>query len=128
MVHKSFLIHLFCWFSYRGTYCSQDVAIKVLKPERVNADMQQEFAQEVFIMRFVEGASICPWKLRVKSYLHPPHTWNSLRYLTTLSGPSLLCVKSVPDMSMACPSCIHPISGRPSSLHSIFAITSFFIF
>ncbi|XP_065043789.1 serine/threonine-protein kinase STY46-like isoform X2 [Musa acuminata AAA Group] len=38
---------------YRGTYCSQDVAIKVLKPERVNVDMQQEFAQEVFIMRLV---------------------------------------------------------------------------
>ncbi|XP_064949686.1 serine/threonine-protein kinase STY46 isoform X5 [Musa acuminata AAA Group] len=38
---------------YRGTYCSQDVAIKVLKPERVNVDMQREFAQEVFIMRLV---------------------------------------------------------------------------
>ncbi|KAF5199604.1 Serine/threonine-protein kinase, partial [Thalictrum thalictroides] len=35
---------------YKGTYCSQEVAIKVLKPERVNADMQQEFAQEVYIM------------------------------------------------------------------------------
>ncbi|AQL07296.1 hypothetical protein ZEAMMB73_Zm00001d047686 [Zea mays] len=31
---------------YRGTYCSQDVAIKVLKPERINADMQREFAQQ----------------------------------------------------------------------------------
>ncbi|OEL38889.1 Serine/threonine-protein kinase STY17 [Dichanthelium oligosanthes] len=39
--------------SYRGTYCSQDVAIKVLKPERINADMQREFAQEVYIMRWV---------------------------------------------------------------------------
>ncbi|RZC45015.1 hypothetical protein C5167_037962 [Papaver somniferum] len=38
---------------YKGTYCSQEVAIKVLKPERVNEDMQQEFAQEVYIMRFV---------------------------------------------------------------------------
>jgi predicted unusual protein kinase regulating ubiquinone biosynthesis (AarF/ABC1/UbiB family) len=38
---------------YRGTYCSQDVAIKVLKPERINVDMQREFAQEVYIMRFV---------------------------------------------------------------------------
>ncbi|KAK1261268.1 Serine/threonine-protein kinase HT1 [Acorus gramineus] len=35
-----------------GLYCSQDVAIKVLKPERVNVDMQREFAQEVYIMRF----------------------------------------------------------------------------
>jgi len=39
---------------YKGTYCSQEVAIKVLKPERVNSDMQREFAQEVFIMRSVE--------------------------------------------------------------------------
>lgn len=38
---------------YKGTYCSQEVAIKVLKPERIDADMLKEFSQEVFIMRFV---------------------------------------------------------------------------
>ncbi|KAJ0011289.1 hypothetical protein Pint_34211 [Pistacia integerrima] len=38
---------------YKGTYCSQEVAIKVLKPERINSDLQKEFAQEVYIMRFV---------------------------------------------------------------------------
>lgn len=43
---------------YRGTYCSQDVAIKVLKPERVNADMQREFAQEVYIMRKVRHKNV----------------------------------------------------------------------
>jgi hypothetical protein len=43
---------------YRGTYCSQDVAIKVLKPERVNVDMQREFAQEVYIMRFVSSYAL----------------------------------------------------------------------
>uniref|UniRef100_A0A0E0I0I1 Protein kinase domain-containing protein n=1 Tax=Oryza nivara TaxID=4536 RepID=A0A0E0I0I1_ORYNI len=32
---------------YHGTYCSQDVAIKVLKPERVSVDMLREFAQEL---------------------------------------------------------------------------------
>ena len=36
---------------YRGTYCGQDVAIKILKAERLNDSLQQEFAQEVFIMR-----------------------------------------------------------------------------
>lgn len=36
---------------YKGTYCSQEVAIKILKAERINTDMQREFAQEVFIMR-----------------------------------------------------------------------------
>jgi hypothetical protein len=29
------------------------VAIKVLKPERISTDMLKEFAQEVYIMRFV---------------------------------------------------------------------------
>ncbi|KAK9112583.1 hypothetical protein Scep_020102 [Stephania cephalantha] len=43
---------------YKGTYCSQEVAIKVLKPERVNADMQQEFAQEVYIMRKVRHRNV----------------------------------------------------------------------
>ena len=47
---------MFNGISYNGTYCSQEVAIKVLKPERVNSDMQREFAQEVFIMRSVDDA------------------------------------------------------------------------
>ena len=29
------------------------MAIKVLKPEHVNSELQKEFAQEVYIMRFV---------------------------------------------------------------------------
>lgn len=41
------------FFRYRGTYCSQEVAIKVLIPDRVNAEMLKDFAQEVYIMRFV---------------------------------------------------------------------------
>ncbi|KAJ3692837.1 hypothetical protein LUZ60_011932 [Juncus effusus] len=43
---------------YRGIYCSQDVAIKVLKPERINMDMQREFAQEVYIMRKVRHKNV----------------------------------------------------------------------
>ncbi|XP_042493518.1 serine/threonine-protein kinase STY46-like isoform X2 [Macadamia integrifolia] len=43
---------------YKGTYYSQEVAIKVLKPERVNEDMQREFAQEVFIMRKVRHKNV----------------------------------------------------------------------
>ncbi|GFY94541.1 ACT-like protein tyrosine kinase family protein [Actinidia rufa] len=31
---------------YKGTYFSQEVAIKILKPERVDSDLQKEFAQE----------------------------------------------------------------------------------
>ncbi|KAL7237099.1 hypothetical protein ACSBR1_020216 [Camellia fascicularis] len=43
---------------YKGTYCSQEVAIKVLKPERVDSDLQKEFAQEVFIMRKVRHKNV----------------------------------------------------------------------
>ena len=31
---------------YKGTYYSQEVAIKVLKPENINSNIQKEFAQE----------------------------------------------------------------------------------
>ncbi|KAK8567935.1 hypothetical protein V6N13_105880 [Hibiscus sabdariffa] len=43
---------------FKGTYCSQEVAIKVLKPERINTDLQKEFAQEVFIMRKVRHKNV----------------------------------------------------------------------
>lgn len=47
-------VDLYCvFFRYKGTYCSQEVAIKVLKPENLNMDMVKEFSQEVFIMRCV---------------------------------------------------------------------------
>jgi hypothetical protein len=43
---------------YKGTYCSQEVAIKVLKAERVTPEMQTEFAQEVYIMRKVRHKNV----------------------------------------------------------------------
>ncbi|GMJ06934.1 serine/threonine/tyrosine kinase 46 [Hibiscus trionum] len=43
---------------YKGTYRSQEVAIKVLKPERINTDLQKEFAQEIFIMRKVRHKNV----------------------------------------------------------------------
>ncbi|XP_039015305.1 serine/threonine-protein kinase STY46-like isoform X2 [Hibiscus syriacus] len=43
---------------FKGTYCSQEVAIKVLKPESINTDLQKEFAQEVFIMRKVRHKNV----------------------------------------------------------------------
>lgn len=43
---------------YRGTYCGQDVAIKILKAERLNDSLQQEFGQEVFIMRKVRHKNV----------------------------------------------------------------------
>ncbi|KAK4805097.1 hypothetical protein SAY86_004914 [Trapa natans] len=44
---------------YRGTYRSQDVAIKVLKSERLDADLQREFAQEVSMMKLESSTQKC---------------------------------------------------------------------
>ncbi|KAF7088257.1 hypothetical protein CFC21_091383 [Triticum aestivum] len=43
---------------YRGSYCIQDVAIKVVRPERISADMYRDFAQEVYIMRKVRHRNV----------------------------------------------------------------------
>uniref|UniRef100_A0A0E0JUS6 non-specific serine/threonine protein kinase n=1 Tax=Oryza punctata TaxID=4537 RepID=A0A0E0JUS6_ORYPU len=43
---------------FRGSYCSQDVAIKVVRPERISADMYRDFAQEVYIMRKVRHRNV----------------------------------------------------------------------
>ncbi|CAK7346099.1 unnamed protein product [Dovyalis caffra] len=43
---------------YKGTFCSQDVAIKVLRGEHLNDKLQREFAQEVFIMRKVRHKNV----------------------------------------------------------------------
>ena len=48
-------------YRYRGTYCGQDVAIKVLKPERLNDNLKREFQQEVFIMRYVSYMILALW-------------------------------------------------------------------
>ncbi|XP_021810438.1 serine/threonine-protein kinase STY46-like [Prunus avium] len=47
-----------CGDLYKGTYCTQEVAIKVLKPECVNSDMHKDFAQEVYIMRKVRHKNV----------------------------------------------------------------------
>ncbi|KAI9124159.1 hypothetical protein K1719_005459 [Acacia pycnantha] len=43
---------------FKGTYCSQEVAIKVLKAEHVSSDLQREFTQEVYIMRKVRHKNV----------------------------------------------------------------------
>ncbi|KAL3613920.1 Serine/threonine-protein kinase sty46 [Castilleja foliolosa] len=43
---------------YKGTYRSQEVAIKILKTERLNTELQKEFAQEVYIMRKVRHKNV----------------------------------------------------------------------
>ncbi|KAJ6352032.1 hypothetical protein OIU76_001279 [Salix suchowensis] len=43
---------------YKGTFCSQDVAIKVLRGEHPNNKIHSEFAQEVIIMRKVRHKNV----------------------------------------------------------------------
>ncbi|KAL1563879.1 Serine/threonine-protein kinase sty46 [Salvia divinorum] len=43
---------------YKGTFCSQEVAIKILRTERLNTELQKEFAQEVYIMRKVRHKNV----------------------------------------------------------------------
>ncbi|XP_073265641.1 serine/threonine-protein kinase STY46 isoform X4 [Populus alba] len=43
---------------YKGTFCRQDVAIKVLRGEHLNNKLQSEFNQEVLIMRKVRHKNV----------------------------------------------------------------------
>nr|XP_043616178.1 serine/threonine-protein kinase STY46-like [Erigeron canadensis] len=43
---------------YKGIFCTQDVAIKALKEEYLNENVQREFAQEVYIMRKVRHKNV----------------------------------------------------------------------
>ncbi|KAL3539115.1 hypothetical protein ACH5RR_002481 [Cinchona calisaya] len=58
---------------YKGIYCSQEVAIKILKAERLNSELQKEFVQEVYIMR----------KVRHK---------NVVQFIGACTRPSNLCI------------------------------------
>ncbi|PWA53061.1 ACT-like protein tyrosine kinase family protein [Artemisia annua] len=40
-------------YLYKGTYRSQEMAIKILKIEHINIDLEKEFAQEVYILRYM---------------------------------------------------------------------------
>ncbi|KAL5199961.1 hypothetical protein ABZP36_021164 [Zizania latifolia] len=58
---------------YRGTYFGEEVAIKVLKSDRLNENMEEEFKHEVCIMR----------KIRHK---------NIVRFLGACTKPTTLCI------------------------------------
>ncbi|XP_071728585.1 serine/threonine-protein kinase STY46-like [Rutidosis leptorrhynchoides] len=54
--------HRICGGSYgdlfKGTFCTQDVAIKAIKDEYINENVQREFAQEVYIMRKIRHKNV----------------------------------------------------------------------
>ncbi|KAL8228348.1 hypothetical protein R6Q57_015932 [Mikania cordata] len=43
---------------YKGTYRGQEVAIKMLKAENITTNMQQDFVQEVYIMRKIRHKNV----------------------------------------------------------------------
>ncbi|XVE56227.1 hypothetical protein DITRI_Ditri03aG0221000 [Diplodiscus trichospermus] len=43
---------------YKGTFCGQDVAIKVLRTEHLNENLRKEFTQEVNIMREIQHKNV----------------------------------------------------------------------
>ncbi|XP_038696806.1 serine/threonine-protein kinase STY46-like isoform X2 [Tripterygium wilfordii] len=47
-----------CGDLYRGNYLGQDVAVKVLRSERLNAAVEEEFTQEVAILREVHHRNV----------------------------------------------------------------------
>ncbi|XP_056177144.1 serine/threonine-protein kinase STY46-like [Syzygium oleosum] len=68
---------------YKGMFLSQDVAIKLLRTEHLNKTMQQEFAQEVYIMRKIRHKNIVQF---IGACTRPPRLCIVTEYM---SGGSL---------------------------------------
>ncbi|XP_029127866.1 serine/threonine-protein kinase STY46 isoform X2 [Cajanus cajan] len=87
---------------YKGTFCNQDVAIKVLKHENFNENIQREFAQEVYILSKIHHKNVVKF---VGACTKPPNLYLVTEYMsggsmfdflhkqkTVLDLPSLLKV------------------------------------
>ncbi|GAB2232369.1 hypothetical protein Droror1_Dr00011401 [Drosera rotundifolia] len=72
-----------CGDLYHGVYQGQEVAIKILRPEHLNAASEEEFAQEVAILREVEHENVVRF---VGACTKSPHFCIVTEYL---SGGSL---------------------------------------
>lgn len=68
---------------YKGTYCSQEVAIRVLKPERINSDIQKEFAQGAFIMRKVRQENVVQF---IGACARPPSLYIVTEFMSGWEG------------------------------------------
>ncbi|KAK4354770.1 hypothetical protein RND71_026964 [Anisodus tanguticus] len=55
---------------YKGSFHSQEVAVKVLKPECLNENVQIDFAQEVYILRKVRHKNVVQF---IGACTKPPH-------------------------------------------------------
>ncbi|XP_062163679.1 serine/threonine-protein kinase STY17-like isoform X2 [Alnus glutinosa] len=87
---------------YKGTFCNQDVAIKVLRAEHLNEKMQREFAQEAYIMRnfrhknviqFIGACTSPPGLCLVTEYMSGGSMYDFLhKQKSVLTLPSLIRV------------------------------------
>lgn len=64
---------------YKGTYCTQDVAIKSLKDDYLNENVKREFAQEVYIMRKIRHKNVVQF---IGACTKPPNLCIVTEYMT----------------------------------------------
>ncbi|KAL2346204.1 hypothetical protein Fmac_000204 [Flemingia macrophylla] len=87
---------------FKGTFCNQDVAIKVLKHDKLDDNIQKEFAQEVYILSKIQHKNVVKF---VGACTKPPNLYLVTEYMsggsmfdfchkqkTVLDLPSLLKV------------------------------------
>ncbi|XP_050267796.1 serine/threonine-protein kinase STY46-like isoform X9 [Quercus robur] len=64
---------------YKGTFCYQDVAIKVLRAEHMNENMQREFTQEVIMMREIQHKNVVQF---IGACTRPPSLCIVMEYMS----------------------------------------------
>ncbi|KAL0016897.1 hypothetical protein SO802_003966 [Lithocarpus litseifolius] len=64
---------------YKGTFCYQDVAIKVLRAEHMNENMQREFTQEVIMMRKIQHKNVVQF---IGACTRPPSLCIVMEYMS----------------------------------------------
>ncbi|KAJ0086659.1 hypothetical protein Patl1_08093 [Pistacia atlantica] len=69
-----------CGDLYRGVYLGQDVAVKILRSEHLNDALEDEFAQEVAILREVQHRNVVRF---IGACTKPPH-------LCIVTGPQMV--------------------------------------
>ena len=74
LVILSHMLYLLIIWRYRGVYFGQEVAIKIFRSEQLNDTQEEEFAQEVAILRWIGGncnieVHFVPFKLILAKYI-----------------------------------------------------------
>ncbi|KAM3758767.1 hypothetical protein ACB098_01G070200 [Castanea mollissima] len=64
---------------YKGTFCYQDVAIKVLRAEHMNENMLREFTQEVLMMRKIQHKNVVQF---IGACTRPPSLCIVMEYMS----------------------------------------------